>query len=296
MCQLDKLFKSEHNEDWKIEYAKTRFFTKDEEPFNLQTYLKVEEKAIKLLKNNIGKLYKYCSFDVNDYSLNNLLNSRVYLKNPNKFNDPFDSLYSIVVDKNTVLDDALNTLKLTNNEDTYRRIKEEIEKNKSKVLNTLDTMMSESVINECNSYRNKTWVTCFSEVYDSILMWSHYADNHTGFCIEYDFSKAFQNISILSPVLYIDKLYNISEHTFNGKGLMVSSLLKSSEWKYEKEWRLVVCNLQNSSAEFLDVPKPTAIYLGACSKGDRRITEFAEQNNIEVHKLRMSTEEYKLIV
>lgn len=30
-------------------------------------------------------------------------------------------------------------------------------------------------------------VTCFSESNDDTLMWSHYAEGHTGFCVEYDF-------------------------------------------------------------------------------------------------------------
>ncbi len=29
-------------------------------------------------------------------------------------------------------------------------------------------------------------VICFSERSDSLLMWSHYADNHNGICIEFD--------------------------------------------------------------------------------------------------------------
>ena len=32
-------------------------------------------------------------------------------------------------------------------------------------------------------------VVCLSETYDSMLMWSHYARNHTGYCIEYEFNK-----------------------------------------------------------------------------------------------------------
>lgn len=284
MYELDKLFKSEHNDDWKIEYIKTRFFTKDEEPFSLEAYLKVEDDASQLIKNNMRKLYKYCSFDENNYSLDNLFKFRVYLKNPNKFNDPFDSLFSINIDRDILINEVLNTL--------GKRIKI----NNDELLQMIDVTMSEQVINECNSYRNRTWVTCFSEVYDSILMWSHYGDNHKGFCIEYDFSKTTQYFYLLSPVLYIDKLYYINEHVYNGKGLHLCSLLKSFEWKYEKEWRLVICNLEGDSAEFLNTPKPTAIYLGACSEWDKRIIDFAEQSNIKVYKLRMSTEEYKLMV
>lgn len=32
-------------------------------------------------------------------------------------------------------------------------------------------------------------ISCLSEVYDSIPMWSYYAQKHQGVCIEYDLSK-----------------------------------------------------------------------------------------------------------
>ncbi len=43
--------------------------------------------------------------------------------------------------------------------------------------------------------------------YSNCLMWSHYADCHKGFCIEYDFStvcKELENVCVL-PVVYSEK-------------------------------------------------------------------------------------------
>ncbi len=34
-------------------------------------------------------------------------------------------------------------------------------------------------------------VICFSSNYDNILMWSHYANNHKGICIEFDLNDSF---------------------------------------------------------------------------------------------------------
>ena len=36
-------------------------------------------------------------------------------------------------------------------------------------------------------------MSCFSEIHDSILMWSYYANSHMGICIEYDLSKLPKN-------------------------------------------------------------------------------------------------------
>ena len=52
-----------------------------------------------------------------------------------------------------------------------------------------------------NSYR----ICCFSSRYDSILMWSHYADENKGICVEYDLGLLDHSNPILRhiyPVIY----------------------------------------------------------------------------------------------
>jgi len=48
-------------------------------------------------------------------------------------------------------------------------------------------------------------VVCLNEKKDNILMWSHYAKNHTGFCIEYDHKSLVSGaprLRLLYPVFY----------------------------------------------------------------------------------------------
>lgn len=54
-------------------------------------------------------------------------------------------------------------------------------------------------------------VVCLSEVYDSMLMWSHYAQNHTGYCIEYDFEENDMFYRHLYPVIYTKDRYAVSK-------------------------------------------------------------------------------------
>lgn len=50
---------------------------------------------------------------------------------------------------------------------------------------------------------------CFSEEGDPCLMWSHYADNHKGICIEYDFKAAPADITtFFYPALYSDEMFH----------------------------------------------------------------------------------------
>lgn len=89
------------------------------------------------------------------------------------------------------------------------------------------------------SYKEEIAITCFSEINDSQLMWAHYAGSYSGFCIEYDFSKSYDQAFLrgIAKVEYtnekpcIDQFDNISEY----KSKII--LTKSECWSYEKEWR-----------------------------------------------------------
>ncbi len=60
--------------------------------------------------------------------------------------------------------------------------------------------MFQKVIEEM---RKDVFVFCFSEVWDSILMWAHYANNYNGYCIEYDVKQVKKYMTDnLYPVLY----------------------------------------------------------------------------------------------
>ena len=97
---------------------------------------------------------------------------------------------------------------------------------------------------------------CLSEKRHDILMWSHYADGHTGFCLEFD-REGFKSWNFCEPIQYrkayptckqfIDKIESKALH-------QIFLLRKSEHWKYEKEWRVIVnCeNPANRTLKFLD--------------------------------------------
>ena len=57
-----------------------------------------------------------------------------------------------------------------------------------------------------NSFFEGLYITCFSEIKDDILMWSHYSDSDSGFCVEYDFGNLFDQTKTdridIFPVIY----------------------------------------------------------------------------------------------
>lgn len=111
------------------------------------------------------------------------------------------------------------------------------------------------------------YIKSFSECNDNLRMWSSYADNYAGMCVEYDISKLEDKVLYhLFPVRYSNNrtVKNNLHFTFkelvNMKKAMqddhcdfdfdflkdVTSLFltKSKDWDYEKEWRIVVSYLQ----------------------------------------------------
>lgn len=80
-------------------------------------------------------------------------------------------------------------------------------------------------------------------------MWSHYADNHKGFCIEYDVKTILYSdfrSRFLFPVIYSEQVYDATQHlskslnhkSFNSLHLNMAGLIKAVDWSYEKEPKL----------------------------------------------------------
>ncbi|CAH8770377.1 DUF2971 domain-containing protein [Paenibacillus dendritiformis] len=142
-----------------------------------------------------------------------------------------------------------------------------------------------------NMILNSTYVSCFSETNNSILMWSHYAALHKGFCIEYDFKSlglSDPRVRMLHPVIYRDEMFDLSNfvnlNTLNNQSVNIyfaiyAAMVNSSVWSYEKEWRLIISNGILENAGSYTVPKPLAIYLEVkvIDQDKNKLVEIANQ-------------------
>jgi hypothetical protein len=107
-----------------------------------------------------------------------------------------------------------------------------------------------------------------SESYDNELMWAHYANSNKGFCIEYDFNKApqlkteiWRKLISIYKVIYKDEqeefsFMRILDYIMKGQtdkeeyksisyDMMQKLLTKKAFWNYEKEWRILLYNIEN---------------------------------------------------
>lgn len=224
-----------------------------------------------------SKLYKYGSFQ-SQFWEKVIYKGQIYFSPANEFNDPFDCKanldYYKVVSRGKFREQLIKLFPDTD----FGSISEE--------------MVRKHII---EGMRKETYVFCFSEVWDSILMWAHYANNYNGYCIEYE-TNYFRDYLLdrLYPVLYEEEYIDITDSliNLNDNSGMICYLAKAKEWYYEKEWRIIWTDkgvrYQNKAIK--------SIYLGnSCSKEIRKkIMKWGKENDKEIYSVRPSNTQYKL--
>ena len=158
-------------------------------------------------------------------------------------------------------------------------------------------------------------IECFTQSPTDILMWSYYADKHTGVCVEYDFSKLFTSCanSFLFPVCYsenrplldIQKVYDpITQQIRNDRivevfpSVMRSWITKSKEWEREKEWRLISFPIKNNSERLVKLPIVSRIITGIniTDENYQLVADIAKEKGIPIHRTRLKNDRYKIEV
>lgn len=166
----------------------------------------------------------------------------------------------------------------------------------------------QEVFNEINiglkeKFENQFLIGCLAENYKNRLMWSHYADSHKGFCVEYDYSgQTFIDITPF-PVCYCEDrimvpwkviLDNNKENmNIATKQLMLALLTKDSIWAYENEWRILI---QQSDEQNLKMPPISCIYIGAMceEQNKKKLIEIAKELNIPIKQMTIDRGKYLL--
>lgn len=143
-----------------------------------------------------------------------------------------------------------------------------------------------------NEITSKTGVCCFfaGEINEPLL-WAHYANKHTGFCVQYEFDEE-ANYSSLYPVNYMSELYtpSVREFAFCPEETLHKILTsKTIHWQYEKEYRLIEPFAFNDgeNGKLIDIPdclKVTRIIAG--SRMEAKYYEELKDLKIEIARFR----------
>lgn len=285
---------------------------------------------------DIPKLYKYRYFNETLVSRNGLPDGEqipqwhqvlydglIIPAHPNSFNDPYDcefllsnSFMESKAAKEILLDQLSKRCVLTIQERSDLINTENLERTVKSILwnhfrvrskDLVSTLMTD-LNNTIRETKSLLRVACFSEINDSILMWSHYAQNHQGFCIEYDLND-WDCKGHLKPVRYTNKRHYIPGDFAgtlppgSGNAIMDAALYKSDVWSYEKEWRLVMGRIDISHPEYTGRTPAcflknqiTAVYLGAKADPKYRaaICKHFAGSDIKIYQMQMQTDSYKL--
>ena len=158
-------------------------------------------------------------------------------------------------------------------------------------------------------------VSCFSAGgWDNQLMWSHYAGNYTGICIEYDFTHIDGNTGFVFPVKYSNerptlKLKDLGfQFVKSENGLDIQQqgetdiqsilqylLVKNECWQYEKEWRIINPG-EPDTPRFIRFPYILSITLGLnvdeiCR---RLLVDVCKEKKISCYELKLDSERFAL--
>jgi Protein of unknown function (DUF2971) len=144
-------------------------------------------------------------------------------------------------------------------------------------------------------------ICSFSLTNSSLLLWSHYSNEHKGICIEYDFQDHDPIRPFIQPVIYRDRVHKIGLfEEYTTMNMIASSLIKSKEWEYEQEWRLTIFKQKGEFPQKMNTPKPKAIFIGtrfSINKVDlkERLLKIAKANSIPVYQMTKDANEFKLV-
>lgn len=232
------------------------------------------------------KLFKYVSSERIDI----LTNGYIRFTQPLVWNDPFESQPNYIdhKDKNPFqmllkLVGMVKHHESTGNNPPKEQI-DEYEKERTRVTK-----------DDIYSYINRNIVgLSLTEDNSDLLMWAHYASNHSGFVIEFDVEHDFfkkdgtcifkvkcgeerPNVNTFDFASVIVELVQSLETNIaisQEKYKIISQIFKkSSSWSYEKEWRLVT-SVKNASNYDKIKKELNVIHLGNIRQEDQYVALF----------------------
>lgn len=223
------------------------------------------------------KVYKYRS--AGEYfkrDLKSISENYFYAPNAEKLNDPCETL---------VLSERIKTQTNIFGKLFGKKSKE----NLTDLHNKLDNFIST---------KEKAGIYSLSKSFNDELLWAHYANNHKGFCIEYDFEILTDKNSFYNfypfDVEYSSNPPEIDISDISSKHQNILKKIagtKSDKWSYEQEKRILTDKYGEHEYNYAAVK---AIYFGLRmpEKQQTKIMETLAGRGIEYFQIRLITNSY----
>ncbi len=246
-------------------------------------------------------LYKFAALDDKhlEYAQTLLENGRLYHALPGSFNDPWEAKPWV-----RPPEDPNGLVRLRNilirGIRSSGRSQRQAERAASKALAGGSQEILQRAIDETFG---EALICCLSASKDNLLLWSHYAVRHTGYCIEFDARKA--PFSFAYKVFYQENYPSLT-YPLNTNASFSVLASKSKVWEYENEFRVlyIPSSVSSPGVEYNDnlakLPSHsiTAVYFGACMSKEhlQLLSNFIEQGpfNPELYKAKISRSRFEI--
>lgn len=225
-------------------------------------------------------IYRYLS--LNENNIKSLRERYLWLSNLRDFNDPYEG--NIRIDRNYRKEEIDAFCYLRKDIATQ----EDITAIYANPISFFDNAMDRLSANEK--------FCCFSTINNNILMWAHYANKHTGICLEFDLLKDEDETltRTLLPVRYtnVNKSYN---YVHNPDGYLLRLLFtKSLDWAYEHEYRLAKSGLDGNKLHFNLQALSSVIFGCRTTLENKQVVKSILNNNVEYKQCVMNQYAFKL--
>ncbi|MCZ6561444.1 MAG: DUF2971 domain-containing protein [Deltaproteobacteria bacterium] len=203
--------------------------------------------SISLLERIPPSLYKYSGLSGKriEWMRRLIVDSELYFARPSAFNDPLDCRIPPSYDASTlsIKQHWRRVAKRNYPEAKMRSHKRWIQKI---VMDSKTPEGQERLTKRLFKSLDKHGMACFAKDPTNMLLWSYYAEGHSGIAIR--FSTALEHLQAIPPFIPVEVQYatefpQISYYQSSNNELLATIFgTKSTAWKHEEEWRLVLVN------------------------------------------------------
>jgi len=235
-----------------------------------------------------------------------ILQNELYLPSPKDFNDPFDCrIPEDFTSLNSVEKiEAYAENSVQRHSPMLQMMGIDLDAKKSEIIERLNGKPKEIQL------ENEQWlfaeqdarygIISFSCIWNNLLLWSHYAANHTGFCVGFDEEMLrslpkFQmggeisyrkDFPVITPMLTL----NNEKREILSRAIS-EAFTKADDWRYEKEYRLLKLfypNIPTNENRIITVPdgffKEVILGLTFPVNDVHSMIEIANQKEIPIYQ------------
>ena len=178
-----------------------------------------------------------------------IVDSNLYLSSPSDFNDPFDMTAKILHEGS--MEDRLQRYQQMITDHAKDKNWKERRRMRTQFMTRSQADMAQVAKAAHTKTMQAAGVFSFAGDPRSIMMWSHYAKEHTGICLQFEIARDPRTMLSAIPVDYTNQ-YPIHNWIKNSTEELKRVLLaKFKAWEYEGERRIVIAYGARTKIPFL---------------------------------------------